>query len=214
MEKLERRLFNAKDEYLFRHSLVSSGYPKIDRFNLRVEPPWRDFEEDECLSIELTSAGVLPIVKRAQGDGWRVLMVKVIDEGQRVRWELPSGSVKPEDMDIKETAVREFQEETGLEIDREELVPLTYARHGNRGGIQFMIARKGLELEPHEVDTANRSYFIPPDSAFTEEVGGLVLEPVDVFLSLEKSLLRYSQHPWASTGLRGSLRKKLSILRR
>jgi 8-oxo-dGTP pyrophosphatase MutT (NUDIX family) len=199
-------LLSARSRFLFEHAFVSNGYPKIDGFRLVIEPPWRDFTPDECLQVSLTSAAVLPVV--VYEDGFGAMLVRVIDSVNPNRWEIPSGGVEEYDKDIIDTGLRELGEETGLRVGREELIPVTYARHGDVGGLQFMTLVE-MDLDGYERDEHGRFFLRPLPGSLAEEVDMLVVEPLSVFFDPMASYLKYSEHPWATVGLREAIRTKL-----
>jgi len=179
---------------------------EVEGFQLRAYHEFESFFEDPkpYLKLELTSAGVIPFIQ----DSNSILLVETNDGTGTRRVELPSGKVEDRDNSILDTATREFFEETGLEITKENLQPfmVRYQQDG-RGGLQFVTEIAMQSLEVLETDRFGRVYFAPIDGTDNGRTVRLISEPLDVFIDQHSTLLQDSRHPWAiDMGVRETLR--------
>jgi len=174
--------------------LLSTFY-EIERFHLRAYNELDAYldEPEPYLEIVLSSAAVLARIMNSNS----ILLVEFeVEDGER-RVELPSGKVKEDtDKTIFDAAAREFYEETGGTILLPDLKPLSVVRHKDeRGGLQFYTEIPELNVE--QSDEFGRGYITPPRGTDRGGVARLITEPLDVFLDQEKTLLMYSENPWA-----------------
>lgn len=113
-----------------------------------------------------------------QNNSGEILLIQEGKEHVRGKWNLPSGGFAKEDEQIEETireaAIRETREETGLEVELEGLVGI-YTREAERTdkkntNIVFEASKIGGDLEPSkEEEVLDAQYFS------YEEIKGLDL---------------------------------------
>lgn len=93
-----------------------------------------------------------------QNDSGEILLIQEGKEHVRGKWNLPSGGYAKEDEDhdetIKEAAIRETREETGLEVKLEGLIGI-YTREAERTDakntlVMFEASKVGGHLKPNE----------------------------------------------------------------
>ncbi len=114
------------------------------------------------------SAGIL--LYRKRGDLLEVFLVhpggplwKNKDEGV---WSIPKGLVE-EGEDLLQTALREFEEETGFSIDAREVIPLNPVKQKS-GKIVYAFAIEG-DCEPEKLHSNTFEMEWPPKSGKTGE---------------------------------------------
>ncbi len=103
-----------------------------------------------------------------QNDSGEILLIQEGKEHVRGKWNLPSGGFAKDDEEIEETvkeaAVRETKEETGLEVEIEGLIGI-YTREAKRTdkkntNIIFKASRVGGDLDPDkEEEIIDARYF-------------------------------------------------------
>lgn len=103
-----------------------------------------------------------------QNDSGEILLVKEGKEHVRGKWNLPSGGFSKEDEEVDETireaAVRETYEETGLEVKLQGLIGL-YTREADRTDmknilVMFEASKVGGELDPNmDEEILDAKYF-------------------------------------------------------
>jgi 8-oxo-dGTP pyrophosphatase MutT (NUDIX family) len=172
---------------------------QVDGFSLKAYHELESFFEkpEPYLELELSSAAVIAFI----GSSNNVLLIETVNDSEVRRIELPAGKVNDEDESIYDTARREFIEETGLRINDTELEPLL-PRHQKdiKGGLQFLTEinpRFFRELSKIDVDDLGRIYFKPPVGTDRGRTISLIVEPLEVFVDQDRSLLRYTRHGWA-----------------
>jgi len=177
----------------------TTEYPIIDGFVLqRVVPgvftPW------EVETVPIASVGVIALVDVESSAGPSVLLVIIIDSAREPVWEYPAGSVDCIDIDPSATAMREFHEETGLNVI---LTPpdmfLTHVYTDSNGerkvGIYYLVEIPLPDILSYSTDKLGRWYFDPFPGARTCESDLLALEPWHLFLS-SQSLTEQTRYPW------------------
>ena len=172
-------------------------FMEIEDFHLRSYSELEAYFEDPIplLDIELTSAAVIPKIVEMNS----ILLVQTTDSSMPTRIELPSGSVNRDlDVNIYETAIREFREETGLDLSINALKPLgaRYYKDG-KGGLQFLADISAPPLPTDLIDELGRQWYIPLEGTDNGRTVRLISEPLELFLDPKLSLLKHSKHPWA-----------------
>ncbi|MFS8130517.1 MAG: NUDIX hydrolase [Candidatus Dojkabacteria bacterium] len=198
------QLLQIREEILY-NRFSTMGRPFLEYFQMSIIPPWPDYDEDEVITFEVTSAAVV-VVFNFEGEQWILLTQQADRDGNP--WELPSGKVDRElDKSPEDTARRELIEETGFDVDK--LTPLTYGwRVGDKkGGLQyFSVVNAGsLNIASREEE---RIYLAIPDEVDKNEISGLCLEKLNL---KGTSLLHSSGHPWAYKRTFGALEQKLAM---
>lgn len=188
---VERAYYSSEGIYLLDDLIEIEGY------HIRAYSELESFfeEPEPYIDMILTSAAIIPYIE-TKGS---VLLVQCRDSSIPFRIELPSGSVNSDlDENITDTAIREFEEETGLNISKKNIKPFMARYHSEgRGGLQYLgkISSPNLELE--RIDHMGREWYIPIEGTDNGKTIRIILEPLDLFIDPSLSLLRASTHPWA-----------------
>jgi len=195
-------LYKLREEILY-NQFSTMGRPFLDGFNMTILPPWPDYDEDEVIRFEVTSAAVILVIN-FEGEQWILLTQQADRIGNP--WELPSGKVdKDLDKSPEDTAHRELREETGFKVNK--LTPLTYGWKSktNKGGLQYFSVVNAEKLNIVSRDE-ERIFLQIPEGVDKNEISGLCLEKLNLN---GKSLLHSSHHPWAYKRTFGALNQKL-----
>ena len=213
-------LLSSVANYKFETTIASLGRPNIERFRLDIEPPWHNPDPSEIVHYQLTSAGVLALMHHGQNQAGVLLVQNKTRDGQ-MHWDIPAGAAESTDENIKQTARREFKEETGMDITSEDMfIPMAYAVHFGsysenglqKAGIQYAAFLK-RQLSFLRTDDKGRGYLMPPLAAVESgEILDMVVEPLDLFMDAEQSLLSTARYPWSTVRLRGSMFEKFKLM--
>lgn len=177
-------------------------YCIIRLMQIEIRPPCPlDKFGAESVKFELSSVAVWVIVEE-EGNPKYFMVVRQADEEGRP-WGVPAGNENEEkDRTAKEVGSRELREETGIDIDPDEMQYLhwNWERYGAKTG-QLIY---GISVDIEKLDINNPKIledgtiiFDPPESVNREEIEQLALVPLDI--AFESNILNKNPYHFEPT---------------
>lgn len=158
------------------------------RVEIRPPCPLHLFGE-ESIKYRLSSVGVWVVVKK-RGVPNKYLAVRQADQPDKP-WGIPAGKISDSDLEFQDVAIRELREETGLVVNRKELIYLNYAWNKSEDK-DHLLYWTTVDISTFDLGNSTQKLdgtiiFPPPRGVDRREISQLALIPLS--LAFEENIL-------------------------